>query len=189
MLVKTYHGIVVRQHLTVQKQLGLLREWYAGSKKALLAELWHLGLEENGGRIPWSVAAICETCKISCLMGKTPYYHTISDKDLSRLHQFGKKILPGIFPRFEELEKTDASEIHAWRLNARRVLTHQNCEQFIFPIADGTVKLSGGDQIVRTSTFIRDNPDRGEEQGNLLGESDGSSAPPFRRELHLPSSR
>ena len=32
-------------------------------------------------------------------------------------------------------------------------------------------------QVLRTSTFIRDNPDREEEQGNLLGESDGSSPP------------
>ena len=27
----------------------------------------------NGGRIPWNTAAICETFKISCLMGKTPH--------------------------------------------------------------------------------------------------------------------
>ena len=44
----------------------------------------------------------------------------------------------------------------------------------MFPIADGTVKLSGGDQVLRTSTLIRDSPDRGEEQRNLLDESDGS---------------
>ena len=42
------------------------------------------------------------------------------------------------------------------------------------PIADGTVKLFGGDQVLRTFTLIRDRPDRGEEQGNLQGESDGS---------------
>ena len=46
-----------------------------------------------------------------------------------------------------------------------------------FPIADGTVKLSGGDQVLRTSTSVQDRQDRGEEQENLLGESDGSSAP------------
>ena len=50
-----------------------------------------------------------------------------------------------------------------------------------FPIADGTVKLSGGDhQVLRTSTLIRDRPDRGGEQGNLPGESDGSSSTPQR---------
>ena len=57
--------------------------------------------------------------------------------------------------------------------NAKEVLTPMSGEKFIFPIADGTVKLSGGDQDLRTATLIRDHPDRGEEQGNLLGESDG----------------
>ena len=42
-------------------------------------------------------------------------------------------------------------------------------EKFIFPIADGTVKFFGGDQVLRTSTLIRERPDRGEEQGNLPG--------------------
>ena len=63
----------------------------------------------------------------------------------------------------EELEKMDASEIHLKkRLNAKEVTTPQNGEQFIFPIADGNVKLSGGDQNLRTSTLIRDHPLRGE---------------------------
>ena len=72
---------------------------------------------KNGGRIPWNVAAICGTYKISCLMGRhlmrggseyqsygpvTPFgaaveYHPMSAKDQSRLHQFGPKVLPGIF--------------------------------------------------------------------------------------------
>ena len=147
----------------------------------------------NGGRIPWKVAAICETFKISCLMrrhfmrGGSEYhskarsfrfgvvveYHPISSKDLSRLHQFGTKVLPGIFFGYvlcavriwkgdilvadiEELEKMDASEIHAQRLHANEVLTPTNGEHFIFPIAEGTVKLSGGDQVLRASTFIGD---------------------------------
>ena len=33
---------------------------------------------------------------------------------------------------------------------------------------------------MRTSTFIRDRPDRGEERGNLQGESDASSSTPFQ---------
>ena len=172
---------------------------------------------KNGGRIPWNAIAICETVKISCLMGKTPYerlfgvpfngplipfgamveYHPISAKDLSRLHQFGPKVLPGIFLGYAlhagriwkgdilvadigELEQIDASEIYAKRLNAKEVLTSMSGEKFIFPIAGGTVKLSGGDQVLRTSTFFRDCPDRGEEQGNLQGESDGPSSTPFQ---------
>ena len=124
-------------------------------------------------------------------------YLPTSAKDLSRLHQFGSKVLPGKFlghalhtggiwkgdilvADIEELEKMDASEILARRLNAKEVLTPTNGEQIIFPIADGAVKLSGGDQVLRTSTLIRDRPDRGEEQGNLQGESDGSSSTPLQ---------
>ena len=111
--------------------------------------------------------------------------HQISAKDLFRLHQFGSKVLPGIFLGYalhggriwkgdilvadiEELEEMDASEIHAKRLNAKEVLTPMNGEIFIFPIADGTVKLSGGDQVLRTTTLIKDRLDRGEEQGYFL---------------------
>ena len=36
-------------------------------------------------------------------------------------------------------------------------------EKFVFPIADGTVKLCGRDQDLRTSTLIKDRPDRREE--------------------------
>ena len=41
---------------------------------------------------------------------------------------------------------------------------------------NGTVKISGGDQDLRTSTLIRDSPDRGEEQEKLRGESEGTSS-------------
>ena len=50
-------------------------------------------------------------------------------------------------------------------------------EKIIFPVADGTVKISGGDQRLRTSTLIRDRQDRGEEQEILRGESDELSSP------------
>ena len=53
-------------------------------------------------------------------------------------------------------------------------------EKFIFPIAHGMVKLSGGDQVLRTSTFIVDRPNRGEESCNLQGESDRSWSTPHR---------
>ena len=94
-------------------------------------------------------------------------------KDLSRQHQFGPKVLPGKYcsvtyashgeelwkgdimvADIEELEDMDASEIHARRLNVKEVLTPMKGENVIFPIADGTVKLSGGDQVLRTSTLL-----------------------------------
>ena len=160
-----------------------------------------------------SIECYCYRRNIQDLLsdGKTPYerlfgiafngpvipfgamveYHPISAKDLSRLHQFGPKVLPGIFLGYllhaggiwkgdilvadiEDLEQMDASEIYAKRLKAKEVLSPMSGEKFIFPIADGTVKLSGEDQVLRTSTLIRDSPDRGEEIENLLRESDGS---------------
>ena len=80
----------------------------------------------------------------------------------------------------EELEEMDASELHVRRLNAKEVLTLMKGEFFIFPVAEGTVKISGEDQDLRVSTLIRDRPDRGEEQGNLRGESAGSSSTPLQ---------
>ena len=53
----------------------------------------------------------------------------------------------------EELEQMDSSVIHAGRHNAKEVLTPMKGDNFIFPVADGTVQLSGGDQDLRTSTL------------------------------------
>ena len=72
--------------------------------------------------------------------GATVEHRRICAKDLSRPHQFGTNVLPGKFlgcvlhaggickgdllvADIEELEKMDASEIHAKRLNAKGVLT------------------------------------------------------------------
>ena len=102
--------------------------------------------------------------------GAMAEYHIISAKDLSRLHQFGPKVLSGIFFGYalhaeriwkgdiEELEQVDASEINARRLDAKEVSTPMSGEKCMFPIADGTVKLSGRDQVLRTSTLIHLNP-------------------------------
>ena len=110
-----------------------------------------------GGQIPWNATPICETSQISYLMGRRPMkdvlgnhlkdrlfqlveYHPFTAKDQSRIHQFGKKVLPGLFLGYalyaggiwkgdvliadlEESETMDASEIHAKRLNAKEVLT------------------------------------------------------------------
>ena len=121
-------------------------------------------------------------------------HHPISAKDISRLHQFGPKVLPGIFLGYvlyagriwkgdiviadiEELKEMDASEIHARRLNAKEVLTPMKGDNFIFPVADGTVKTRGADRRLRPSTLIRDRPERGEEQEVFRGKPDGVSSP------------
>ena len=54
----------------------------------------------------------------------------------------------------------DASEIYSKRLNAKEVIFLKEKGKFIFPVADGRIKLLGGDQDLRTSTSIRDRPIR-----------------------------
>ena len=115
---------------------------------------------KNGGRIPWNATVTCGNIQDLLSDGKTLYerrfgkplngpvipigamveYHPISAKDQSRLHQYGAKVLPGIFLGYalhaggiwkgdimvadiEELEEMDASELHARKLNAKEVLT------------------------------------------------------------------
>ena len=94
------------------------------------------------------------------LFGAIVEHHPISAKNESKLHQFGAKVFPGIFLGYvmyawwiwkgdimvadiEELEEMDASELHARRLNAKEVLTRQRSENFMFPVADGTIKIFG----------------------------------------------
>ena len=99
-----------------------------------------------------------EPCK-GPMIGAMVENHPSSPKDQMRLHQFGKKVLPGIFLGYEliavriwkgdlliadleDLEMMDASEIYRRCLNAKEVLTTQKEDEFSFPFADGTTKLS-----------------------------------------------
>ena len=126
--------------------------------------------------------------------GSLVEYHPITAKGQSRIHQFGKKILPGLFLGYalyaggvwkgdvliadlEELETMDASEIYSKRLNAKEVIFPKQGE-FIFPIADGRIKTPGGDQELRTSTLVRHRPIQGESNIDFLGESEGSLPQP-----------
>ena len=114
-----------------------------------------------GGRIPWNVTPICETSQTYYLIlgnhlkdrfipfgSLVEYYSYFCAKDQSRIHQFGKKVLPGLFLGYalyaggiwkgdvliadlEELETMDASEIYSKRLNAKEVIFPKQGE-FIF---------------------------------------------------------
>ena len=81
--------------------------------------------------------------------GSLVEYYPISAKDLSRIHQFGKKVLPGLFLGYalyvggiwkgdilvqdiEELETMDASEIYSKRLNAKEVIFPKEMEILFF---------------------------------------------------------
>ena len=69
-LVKIFPGIIVRQHHTDQKQMGLLKEQCAEKKKAPLPYCCNQVWMTIGGQIPWNALPNCETFKISCLMGR-----------------------------------------------------------------------------------------------------------------------
>ena len=72
----------------------------------------------------------------------------------------------------------DASEIYSKRLNAKEVMFPKEKGEFIFPIADGRIKHLRGDQDLKTSTLIRQRPNRGESHIDFIGESEGSLPPP-----------
>ena len=192
---------------------GIAEKTVRRVKEGTSAVLWQSSLDENW----WADSMECYTCQrnIQDLLsdGKTPYerrfgqpckgpipfgslveYYPITAKDQSRIHQFGKKVLPGLFLGYalyaggiwkgdalvadlEELETMDASEICSKRLNAQEVIFPKQGE-FIFPIADGRIKTTGGDQDLRTSTSIRERPIQGEGHIDFLGESEGSLPQP-----------
>ena len=114
-----------------------------------------------GGQILWNVTPICRNVTDLLSDGKTLYerrfgqpfegpiipfgslveYHPFTAKDQSRIHQFGKKVLLGLFLGYalyaggiwkgdvlvadlEELETMDASEIYSKRLDAKEVIFH-----------------------------------------------------------------
>ena len=77
------------------------------------------------------------------------WLNPVTAKDQSRIHQFGKKVLPGLFLGYalyaggiwkgdvliadlEELETMDASEIYSKRLNAKEVRFPKEKGEFIF---------------------------------------------------------
>ena len=68
--VKIFPGIIVPRHHTDRKQMGLVKERCAEWKMALLLYCCNQVWMEIGGQILWNVIPICETFKISCLMGK-----------------------------------------------------------------------------------------------------------------------
>ena len=184
-------------------------------KEGTSAVLSQSGLNENW----WADSMECYTClrNVTDLLsdGKTPYerrfgqpfkgpiisfgslveYHPITAKDQSRVHQFGKKVLLGLFLGYalyaggiwkidvlvadlEALETMDASEIYSKKTQCERGDISLIKRRIIFPIADGRIKLPGGDQDLRTSTLIRQRPVQGESYLDFLEESEGSLPPP-----------
>ena len=213
-LVKISLGIIARLHHTDRRQNGIAERAVRRVKEGTSAVSLQSGLNESR----WADSMECYTYlrNVTDLLsdGKTPYerrfgqpfkgpiipfvslveYHPLTAKDQSRIHQFGQKVLPGLFLGYalyagriwkgdvliadlEELETVDASEIYSKRLNAKEVIFPKEGE-FIFPIADGRIKTPGGDQELRTSTLVRPRPIQGESHVDFLGEPEGSLPQP-----------
>ena len=180
----------------ISETIGIAERAVCRVKEETSAVLLQSGLNESW----WADSMECYTYlrNVTDLIsdGKTPYERLLGNpKDQSRIHQFGKKVLPGLFlgyalyaggiwkgdvliADFEELETMDASEIYSKRLNAKEVIFHQEKGKFICPIADGRIKIPGGDQELRTSTLVRHRPIQGESTVDFLGESEGSLPQP-----------
>ena len=109
------------------------------------------------------------------------------EREKARIHQFGQKVIPGIFLGYaliaggiwkgdilttdiEELERLDVSEIYPRRLNAKEVLITHKDGEFVFPVADGSSTCSGRDYELQESTLRREHTVKREI---LSGESQG----------------
>ena len=168
-----------------------------------------------GGQIPLECYTYLRNVTDLLSDGKTPYErrfgqnfegpiipfgslvenHPITAKDQSRIHQFGKKVLPGWFlgyalyagriwkgdvliANLKELETMDASEIHSKKTQCERGDISKRKGRIYFPIADGRIRTPGGDQELRTSTLVRHRPIQGESNIDFHGESEGSLPQP-----------
>ena len=156
-----------------------------------------------GGQISWNAAPICETSQIYYLMGRRPMKNVLGNHLSHLLFHLVHWLSIALSLRRTSQESInlerksyldcssdtlctrgefgrvtywmDASEIYSKRLNAKEVILPKEDGTFILPVADGRIKLPGGDQDLRTSTS---RPSRGESHLYFLGESEGSFPPP-----------
>ena len=172
-------------------QSSLDNEWWADSMECC-CYLWNIQDLVSDGRSPYERRFGMPFNGPAIPFGAMVEYHPISAKDISRRHQFGPKVLPGLFLGYVHagghLERRRYGRRH-WRIGADgrvwnpRQKAQRKCERrwtvttSHFPVADGTVRISGGARRLRTSTLIRDRPERGEEKEVLRGKSDGLSSP------------
>ena len=175
-------------------QSGLNESWWADSMECY-TYLRNIQDLLTGGKTPYERRFGKPVKGPIIPFGSLVEYLPFTAKDQFRIHQFGKKVLLGLFLGYalyaggiwkgdvlvadlEELETMDASEIYSKRLNANDVIFPKENGEFIFPVADGRIKHLGGGQDLRTSTLIRQRPIQGESKNDFLGESEGSLPPP-----------
>ena len=116
-------------------QSSLHKEWWADSMECY-CHLRNIQDLLSDGKTPYDRRFGMPFNRPVMPFGALVEYHPVSAKDISRVHQYGPKVLPGVFLGYvlfageiwkgdimiadvEELEEMDASEIHARRLNAK----------------------------------------------------------------------
>ena len=82
-----------------------------------------------------------------------------------------------LIANLEDFEKLDASVVYPRRINAKEVLISQKDGEFVFPVADGTAKLSGRDFEFRVPTPRREPTVRSEGFSRELHGESGESQP------------
>ena len=129
-------------------QSGLDEKWWADSMECC-TNLRNIQDLLSDGKTPYERRFGEPFKRTNYPFGSLVEYHPISAKEQSRIHQLGKKILPGLFLGYalytggiwkgdvlvadlEELETMDASEIYSKRLNAKEVIFPKESSKFIF---------------------------------------------------------
>ena len=197
-------------HCTGRKHMGLLREQYAEWKKVRLQyccnQVWmkkvgrfrgmlYLSAKRSRSLVRWedpNERRFGKPFKGPIIpFGSLFEYHPVTAKDQSRIHQFGKKVLLGLFLGYELYA---GWYLEGWRTGCRpwgvgddgrigNLLKKTQCKgsqisqtkwKNSFSQSQMDEKFFGGDQELRTSTLIRKHPIRGEGHVDFLGKLQGS---------------
>ena len=155
----------MKAHPPILLQSGLDEKWWAHSHSVhrYQSNVQNLVLD---GKTPYERRLGERFCGAIVFIpfGSMSECHPISAKGARRLHQFGQRVLSGIFVGCalyaeriwkgdiivaddEELKNLDASEIHARRLNAEEVLAYSCAQMEQFSLQEKVKKSKRSSQL------------------------------------------
>ena len=135
-------------------------------------------------------------------------YKPSQQSDIFRLHQFGKKMLPGIFMGYvqhagggwtgdllvsdwEQIENAKrTSDIHVKRFKAEEVVIIIKQNQYCFPITTGNLRVPGetNKQLIRRVSSSTQNKNKEQLPGAIHGEPEAADAEEAEEARSSPSS-
>ena len=124
--MKIVPGIIVRQRHTDQKHMRLQKEQCQEWKKVRLQYCCNQVWTKNGGRIPWNAIPICETFKISCLMGR---HHMKGGSECPltdqyyRLEQWSKRLRTSTLNQMESFLQPHILMTHHWMMRELKMIS------------------------------------------------------------------